>query len=87
MRVPILNALAAIVSRSYAPLAAGTAGAEVDEADGESKMLPVLTGTLLASIVEAIEVGAQDAKYSQVRFEVPPIARYTCCSKNGPCAT
>lgn len=69
VRVPILHALAAIVSRSYAPSAAGTAAAETDETGGESKMPPVLTGALLVSVVEAVEVGAQDAKYSQVRFE------------------
>ncbi|CAM9839763.1 unnamed protein product, partial [Sphacelaria rigidula] len=53
VRVPILHALAAIVSRSYV--------------GGGLRMGAILTSALLAAIVETVEVGAQDVKYSQVR--------------------
>ncbi|CAN0409765.1 unnamed protein product, partial [Ectocarpus sp. 13 AM-2016] len=51
VRVPIYGALSAIVSRT-------TAAAE--------SHAPVLTGSLLADVVRAVELGAEDAKYSQV---------------------
>lgn len=50
VRVPIYGALSAVVSRTT------TAGSQT----------PVLTGSLLADLVQAVELGAKDAKYSQV---------------------
>lgn len=67
VRVPILHALAAVVSRTYSPPVAGTA-AGTDEGSRGSKMGIILTSALLATVVETIEVGAEDVKYSQVRF-------------------
>ncbi|CAM9494930.1 unnamed protein product [Scytosiphon promiscuus] len=54
VRVPIYGALAAVVSRTA-----------TTEAHRQSP--PVLTGSLLAEVVQAVELGAEDAKYSQVR--------------------
>lgn len=51
VRVPIYGALSAIVSRT-------TTAAE--------SRAPVLSGSLLADVVRAVELGAEDAKYSQV---------------------
>ena len=50
VRVPIYSTLSAVVSRTTA---------------AESQT-PVLTGSLLADVVQAVERGAQDPKYSQV---------------------
>ncbi|CAM9370529.1 unnamed protein product, partial [Laminaria digitata] len=54
VRVPIYHALAAVVGRSYT-LPSSTVGGGV------------LTGSLLSDVVHAVELGAEDAKYSQVR--------------------
>lgn len=51
VRVPIYRALSAVVSRTTT-----TSGSQT----------PVLTGSLLADVVQAVELGAEDAKYSQV---------------------
>ncbi|CAN0065301.1 unnamed protein product, partial [Hapterophycus canaliculatus] len=52
VRVPIYGALSAVVSR--------TTTAEAHQSP------PVLTGSLLADVVQAVELGAEDVKYSQV---------------------
>eukprot|EP00752_Nemacystus_decipiens_P016287 g14566.t1 len=54
VRVPIYATLSAVVSRTTA-------------AGGPESSSPVLTGSLLADVVQAVELGAEDAKYSQVR--------------------
>ena len=54
VRVPIYAALSAVVSRTRA-----TTGTPESPS-------PVLTGSLLADVVQAVELGADDAKYSQV---------------------
>lgn len=61
VRVRILDALAAVVSRSYVR----PAGRNVEDVGG-SKVASVVTGALLANVVQAVEVGAEDVKYSQV---------------------
>lgn len=73
VRVPILHALASVVSRSYAPpVEAVAAVAVVDSASstgdarGAATMTPVVSGALLAAVVQAVEICAEDAKYSQV---------------------
>lgn len=50
VRVPIYSTLSAVVSRTTA----------------DESQAPVLTGSLLADVVHAVERGAQDPKYSQV---------------------
>lgn len=66
VRVPIFQALAALVSRSYViPLATSGNNRTVGSA---SAFAPVLTSSLLADVVQAVELGAEDAKYSQVRI-------------------
>lgn len=54
VRVPIYGALSAVVSRT----ATTTTTSE--------SFSPVLTGSVLADVVQAVELGAEDAKYSQV---------------------
>lgn len=63
VRVPIFQALAAVVSRSYVVATAASSG---DGQAASSTMASVLTGSLLADVVQAVELGAEDAKYSQV---------------------
>lgn len=66
VRVPIFHALAAVVSRTYVlPVSAAGSGQALAAA---SNATPVLTGSLLADAVQAVELGAEDAKYSQVRL-------------------
>lgn len=60
VRVPIYSALSAVVSRTTTTTAAAAAA--------ESLSPPILTGSLLADVVKAVELGADDAKYSQVCF-------------------
>lgn len=71
VRVHIFHALAAIVGRSY--VAPSTPTMDDDSTSGGRAITPalppVLTGALLADVVQAIEVGAQDAKYSQVSLK------------------
>ncbi|CAN0382024.1 unnamed protein product [Ectocarpus sp. 12 AP-2014] len=66
VRVPIYGALSAIVSRT-------TAAAE--------SRAPVLTGSLLADVVRAVELGAEDAKYSQVRAAAISVVGAMTCRK------
>ncbi|CAN0179004.1 unnamed protein product [Ectocarpus sp. 8 AP-2014] len=66
VRVPIYGALSAIASRT-------TAAAE--------SRAPVLTGSLLADVVRAVELGAEDAKYSQVRAAAISVVGAMTCRK------
>ncbi|CAM9349634.1 unnamed protein product [Ectocarpus fasciculatus] len=66
VRVPIYGALSAIVSRT-------TTAAE--------SRAPVLTGSLLADVVQAVELGADDAKYSQVRAAAISVVGAMTCRK------
>lgn len=65
VRVPIFHALAAIVSRSFVNSSIPTIGGG-QAAKGSVKGVSVLSGSLLADVVEVVEIGAGDAKYSQV---------------------
>lgn len=70
VRVPIYHVLAAVVGRSYT-LPSSTAGSGGDGqgvASSPPVLIPVLTGSLLSEVVRAVEQGAEDAKYSQVRL-------------------
>lgn len=67
VRVPIYHALAAVVGRSYT-VPSSTAGGGGD-GQGAASSPPVLTGSLLSDVVHAVELGAEDAKYSQVRLQ------------------
>lgn len=60
VRVPIYGALSAVVSRTTTTTT-------------PESLSPVLTGSLIADVVQAVELGAEDAKYSQVcvYFYVP----------------
>ena len=73
VRVPIYHVLAAVVGRSYT-VPSSTAGGGGSSSDGglgaassPPVLTPVLTGSLLSDVVRAVELGAEDAKYSQVR--------------------
>lgn len=63
VRVPIFHALAAVVSRSYVVTATPS-----DRQVATSTIASVLTGSILADVVQAVELGAEDAKYSQVCY-------------------
>lgn len=69
VRVPIYQALAAVVGRSYTvPSVGGGGGGGGGDEQGAASSPPVLTGSLLSDVVHAVELGAEDAKYSQVRL-------------------
>lgn len=65
VRVPIFHALAAIVSRSFVSSPIPTAGGG-EAGKGSVKGASVLSGSLLADVVAVVEIGAGEAKYSQV---------------------
>ena len=66
VRVPIYHALAAVVGRSYTVPSSVVGGG--GDGQGAASSPPVLTGSLLSDVVHAVELGAEDAKYSQVRL-------------------
>lgn len=77
VRVPIYHALAAVVGRSYTLPSSTVGGGGSGSGGGDGQraassslpvLTPVLTGSLLSDVVHAVELGAEDAKYSQVRL-------------------
>ena len=67
VRVPIFHALAVVVSRSFSSATSVRGGNQADgAAPSSTRVTSVLTGSLLADVVQAVEFGAEDPKYSQV---------------------
>lgn len=73
VRVPILDALSAMVSRTYVSPKedVATSGSAREHAGRvtESPLPSILTSALLADVVQAVETAAEDAKYSQVSWQ------------------